>query len=65
MWQKIYYAMCHNFEPSLTIIMDDGNQYFKKNKSINLHSATCHILIDGWQLMMSTWHYRCIYNGVA
>jgi hypothetical protein len=22
------YAMCHNFEPSLIIIMDDGDQYF-------------------------------------
>ncbi len=32
MWQKNYCAMCHNFEPSLTIIMDDGNQYFKKNQ---------------------------------
>jgi hypothetical protein len=28
-------AMCHNFGPSLIIIMDDGNQYLeKKNKII-------------------------------
>jgi len=25
-----YCAMCDNLEPSLTIIMDDGNQYFEK-----------------------------------
>ncbi len=30
MWQKNYYAMCHNLRPSLTIIIDDGDQYFKK-----------------------------------
>ncbi len=30
MWQKNYCAMCHNFGPSLTIVMKDGNQYFKK-----------------------------------
>ncbi len=23
-------AMCHNFGPSLTIIIDDGDQYFEK-----------------------------------
>jgi hypothetical protein len=22
--------MCHNFEPSLIVIMDDGDQYFEK-----------------------------------
>jgi len=26
------YAMCHNLGPSLTIIMDDGDQYFEKKK---------------------------------
>jgi hypothetical protein len=26
-----YYAMCHNFGPSLIVIMDDGDQYFEKN----------------------------------
>ncbi len=25
-----YCATCHNLELSLTIIMDDGNQYFEK-----------------------------------
>ncbi len=34
--------MCHNFEPSLIIIMDDGDQYFKKKIILRLknpHSA--------------------------
>ncbi len=30
--KKIYCAMCHNFELPLTIIMDDGDQYFEKKK---------------------------------
>ncbi len=30
MWQFFNFAMCDNFGPSLTIIMDDGNQYFEK-----------------------------------
>jgi hypothetical protein len=48
MWQKIYNTTCHNLEPSLTIIMNDGNQYFEKNiMSKNLHNAMCQILIDG------------------
>jgi hypothetical protein len=42
-----YYATCHNLESSLTIIMDDGDQYFEFLMSKNLHNATCHILIDG------------------
>ncbi len=30
MWQFFYYrATCHNLKPSLTIIMDDGDQYLK------------------------------------
>ncbi len=28
--KKNYCATCHNFRPSLTIIMNDGNQYFEK-----------------------------------
>jgi hypothetical protein len=28
--KKTYCAMCHNLRPSLTIIMDDGNNYFEK-----------------------------------
>jgi len=60
-----YYAMCHNFEPSLIIIMDDGDQYFEKKISIFFHSATCQIFIDGWQLMMSSSHNVCNYNGVT
>ncbi len=47
MWQKNYCAMCHDFEPSSTIIMDNGDQYFKKKLCPkNLHTATCQILID-------------------
>ncbi len=33
-----YYAMCHNLKPSLTIIMDDGNQYFKKQIYVQIYS---------------------------
>jgi len=41
--KKINCAMCHNFGPSLITIMDDGDQYFKKNKMFkNFHGATCH-----------------------
>ncbi len=29
--KKIYCATCHNFKSSLTIIMDDADQYFKNN----------------------------------
>ncbi len=43
----IYCAMFHNFGPSLTIIMDDGDQYFKKKKVQNVHNATCQFLING------------------
>jgi hypothetical protein len=49
--EKIYCATCHNFGSSLTIIMNDGNQYFEKKiffMSKNIHSAMCQILIDGW-----------------
>ncbi len=47
-------ATCHNLKPSLTIIMDDGDQYLKKTiMSKKIHSATWQILMDGWQLMMS------------
>jgi hypothetical protein len=28
--KKKYCATCHNFGPSLTIIMNGGNQYFEK-----------------------------------
>ncbi len=44
MWQKIYYPTCHNFEPSLIIIMDNADQYFEKKVIFmpkNFHSATC------------------------
>ncbi len=40
----IFYAMCHNFGPSLTIVRNNGNQYFEKKIIFmlkNLHSAIC------------------------
>jgi hypothetical protein len=46
--------------------MDGGDQYFKKIIIFmlkNLHNATCSILMDGWQLMMWTWHHGCSYNS--
>jgi hypothetical protein len=42
-------AMCHNLEPSLIIIMNDGDQYFKNEiifMSKNLNNAMCQILIN-------------------
>jgi hypothetical protein len=48
MWQFFYCAMCHDLGPPLTIIMNNGDQYFEKETlSKNLHSATCQILING------------------
>jgi hypothetical protein len=32
----------------------------KKNRSKNLDSATCQILIDGWKLITLMWRYGCI-----
>jgi hypothetical protein len=64
----IYCTKCHNFEPSLTIIMDDGDQYFEKKivfMSKFFHNATCYILIYGWQLMTLAWHHGWNYNWVA
>ncbi len=55
-------ATCHNLEPSLTIIMDNGDQYFEKKLCPKIsHNAMCYILTDGWQL---AWHHGCSYNGV-
>jgi hypothetical protein len=48
--------------------MHDGDRSFKKKiifMSKIFHNATCHILIDGQQWMMSTWYQGCNYNGVA
>jgi hypothetical protein len=47
MWQFFYCATCHNFGLSLTIILDDGDQYFEFFMFKFFHNATCHILIDG------------------
>jgi hypothetical protein len=41
---KKNYATCHNFGPSLVIIMDDGDEYFKKKiifMSRKFHYAMC------------------------
>jgi hypothetical protein len=62
---KKYCATCHNFGPSLIIIIDDGDQDFKKYIYPKIFIVSCVKLIDGWQLMMSTWHHGCNYNGVA
>jgi hypothetical protein len=43
MWQKNYYATCHNLGPSLTIIIDDGNQYFENNNNYVKKSLWCHV----------------------
>jgi len=43
--KQIIGAMCHNFEPSLIIIMDDVDQYFEKKIHFmfkNLHNVMCH-----------------------
>jgi hypothetical protein len=42
--KKNYWAACHNIAPSI-IIIDDGDQYFKKNLS-NFHCAMCQVLVD-------------------
>ncbi len=42
--KKNYCATCHNFGASLTIILNDGNQYSEKKiffMSKNIHSAMC------------------------
>ncbi len=31
---NFYHAMCDNLGPSLTIIMDNGDQYFQKNNNV-------------------------------
>jgi hypothetical protein len=64
MWQKNYCATCHNIEPSI-IIIDDGDQYLKKNYSNFFHNATCQVWIDGWKLLTLAWHYGCSCNGIA
>ncbi len=54
-----YYAMCHNLKPSLTIIMDDGNQYFEKKNYVR-KSSYCHMSnFNGWMTIndinMTSW----------
>ncbi len=62
------YATCHNFEPSLTIIIDYVHQYLKKKvvfRSINVHGDMCQILMDGLKLVTSMWCYGYNCNGIA
>jgi len=59
MWQFFYCATCHNFESSLTIILNDGDQYFKKTFIQKSLYATCEILMDGWKLVMVAWYHGC------
>jgi hypothetical protein len=43
---EIFYCVtCHNLGPSLTFTMDDGDQYFKKQKIVskNLHTLLQHV----------------------
>jgi len=40
-----------------TIIMDGGDQCFKKHSQKILHNATCQILINQWKVT-STWHHQ-------
>jgi hypothetical protein len=45
--------------------MNDGDQYFEKQMSKNLHNATCQILIYEWQSMRLTWYHGCNYSGIT
>jgi len=58
-----YLTTCHNIGPS-TIIINNGDQYLKKN-SKNLHNAMCHVLMDRWKLLTSKWHYGYSCSGVT
>jgi hypothetical protein len=47
---NFYCATCHNLKLSLTIIIGNGDQYFKKKIifiSKNPHNAKCQILMNG------------------
>jgi hypothetical protein len=63
MWQ---FVTCHNLGLSLTMIMDNGDQYFEKKILCPKIFIMPHVkfLIDVWQLMTLTWHHGCSYNGV-
>jgi hypothetical protein len=62
-------ATCHNLKPSLAIIIDNVDQYFKnKNKNFtskNPHSAVCQILMNGWKLVTLVWCYGYSCNELA
>jgi hypothetical protein len=45
----------------MEINISKNNNY----KSKNPHGAMCKILMDGWQLVMSTLCYCCSCNGVT
>jgi len=46
MWQKNYCATCHNLGPSLTIIMDNGDQYFEKKNQCLKTFIMPHVMDD-------------------
>jgi hypothetical protein len=44
MWHIFYCVTCHNLEPSLIIIMNDGDQYFEKNIHFYVQKfSKCHV----------------------
>jgi hypothetical protein len=59
--------MCHNFGPSIIIIIDYTYQHLKNNnfKSKNSYSATCQILMDGWKLVTLALRYGYSYSEVT
>ncbi len=55
-----YYATCHDIEPSLLIIMDNGNQYFEKKKNNVQFFSYCHVsYFNTWMIIndvsMTSW----------
>jgi hypothetical protein len=68
MWQSFNCATCYNLKPSLTIIINNVDQYFKnKNKNFtskNPHNATCQILMNGWKVTL-VWYYGYSCNELA
>jgi len=64
------FLLCH-ISQSRTIINNHNGWWrsiFQKDynfMSKNLHSVECQILKDGWQLITTTSHHGCNYNGIA
>jgi hypothetical protein len=60
--QKKKCGICHNVEPSLTLIMNDGYQYFERKSFL---CPKILILPHGWQSMTLAWHHKYNYKGIA